>query len=204
MPGGAGGVAKMTQEEEDQQNFKMAKYINEMDEEVRDRFKALFSIQQYVHEFDDQENKAIRELELEFENKYKEIYALREALISGTSDLDEALIKEFDTRAEEMKDEDYEKLEVTPCDVKSIKNLPKGVSDFWIKAMLNHPIGDMISEKDRPILGYLQNIELNLHSDDEGYDLKFTFLPNNYFNGTIIEKKLNMKTKGVLDSTTST
>jgi nucleosome assembly protein 1-like 1 len=94
------------------------------------------------------------------------------------------MIAEFDKRAAEMKDEDYDKLEITPCDVKSIKNCPTGVSDFWIKAMLNHPVGDMISEKDRPILGYLANIELELHNEGEGFDLIFTFLPNSYFNGT--------------------
>ena len=65
-----------------------------------------------------------------------------------------------------MKDEDYDKLEIVPCDVKSIQNIPKGVSDFWLKAMLNHPIGDTITEKDRPILGYLQNIELELHPEE--------------------------------------
>jgi hypothetical protein len=54
-----------------------------------------------------------------------------------------------------MKDDDYDKLEVTPCDVKSIQNSPNGVHDFWIRTMLNHPIGQMVTEKDRPILGYL-------------------------------------------------
>jgi len=64
----------------------------------------------------------------------------------------------------------------------------------------------MLSEKDRPILGYLTNIELDLHSEDvgEGYDLIFTFTPNSYFEGTEIRKQLFMKAKGVLDKTTST
>lgn len=106
-----------------------------------------------------------------------------------------------------MKDEDYDKLEVTPCDVKSIQNIPKGVSDFWIKAMLNHPpIAAMITEKDRPILGYLANVELDLHEGDkgEGYDLIFTFLPNNYFNGTVLKKELIMKDKNILEKTIGT
>jgi len=81
---------------------------------------------------------------VQFEQKYKEIYKLREALINGKSDIDADLIKQFDDRAVQMADEDFDKLEVTPCDVKSIQNIPKGVSDFWIKAMLNHPLGDMI------------------------------------------------------------
>lgn len=62
----------------------------------------------------------IREQELIFEEKYKEIYAIREALINGKSDIDQTLIEEFDERAKNMKDEDYDKMEVVPCDVKSI------------------------------------------------------------------------------------
>jgi nucleosome assembly protein 1-like 1 len=102
------------------------------------------------------------------------------------------LVAEFDERAEKMKDEDYEKLEVPPCDVKAIQNSPNGVSDFWQRALVNHSIGAMISEKDRPILGYLLNIELELHSEDkgEGFDLIFTFAPNSYFDGT--ELKVEM------------
>ena len=71
-------------------------------------------------------------------------------------------------------------------DVKAIQNVPVGVCDFWSKAFLNHNIGAMISEKDRPILGYLTNIEMDLHTADlgEGYDLIFTFSPNSYFDGT--------------------
>jgi hypothetical protein len=48
----------------------------------------------------------------------------------------------------------------------------------------------MVSEKDRPILGYLLNIELDLHPKDkgEGYDLIFTFSPNSYFEGTVLTK----------------
>ena len=137
------------------------------------------------------------------------IYEQRNKFINGLEDetLDTAkLIEEFAQRAEEMKDDDYDKLEVVPCDVKAIQNIPKGISDFWIKAILNHPIGGMVSEKDRPILGYLTNVELDLHSGDkgQGFDLIFTFLPNSYFNGTQIKKELHMKNKGMLDKTVST
>ena len=65
------------------------------------------------------------------------------------------LIKDFDDRATMMMDSEYEALEVTPCDVKPIQNSPNGISDFWLRALINHPIGSMISDKDRPILGYL-------------------------------------------------
>jgi len=105
-----------------------------------------------------------------------------------------------------MKDEDYDKLEVTPCDVKAIQNSSNGVSDFWLKAMLNHPIAALITEKDRPILGYLTNISLQLHEEElgEGYTLFFTFDKNSYFEGTELKKEFHMKHKGILDKTVST
>lgn len=64
----------------------------------------------------------------------------------------------------------------------------------------------MISDKDRAILGYLQNIELELHDQEkgQGYDLIFRFEPNSYFEGTEIKKEFHMKHKGMADSTKST
>jgi len=41
MPGGLGSVNKMNDDEEDLLNLKMSKYINDMDNEIKDRFKAL-------------------------------------------------------------------------------------------------------------------------------------------------------------------
>jgi len=205
MPGGAGGISKMTEEEEAQQNFKISDMINKMDDELKDRFKALKAIQDLCRGFDDEENEEIRKLEIVYENKYKEIYQLRNELVNGTTPVDANLVKAFDERAVEMKDADFEKIELTPCDVKAIQGSAKGVSDFWIKAMLNHPIGQSITEKDRPILGYLTNIELDLHSGEEckGFDLIFTFDENTYFEGTTIKKSLFMKDQGILDKTST-
>jgi len=52
----------------------------------------------------------------------------------------------------------------------------------------------------------LQNIELELHSEEkgQGYDLIFRFEPNSYFEGTEIKKELYMKHKGMIDRTVST
>ena len=138
------------------------------------------------HQFDEEEQTEYRKLELEFEEKYKVIYDQREKLINGKDDdsySKEDILKEFEETVTKFKDDDYEKLIVEPCDVKAIQNTPKGISDFWIKALLNHPLGEMIFEKDRPILGYLENITLDLHEGDknEGFDLTFKFASNSYF-----------------------
>lgn len=78
MAGGLGGLGKMTEDEEVKVEHRISKVITEMDPEIMDRFKALKSIQDNIHDFDEEEQKEIRKLEVIYENKYKEIYALRE------------------------------------------------------------------------------------------------------------------------------
>ena len=80
--------AQMGEDEENKQKLKISKHITEMDAELKDRFKALKSIQDYVHDYDEEEQKGIRKLECEFEEKYKDIYKLREQFINGKIDLD--------------------------------------------------------------------------------------------------------------------
>lgn len=46
LPGGAGGVMKMTEDEQNEQNLKITKCINNMDNEFKDRFKALYVLQE--------------------------------------------------------------------------------------------------------------------------------------------------------------
>jgi hypothetical protein len=99
MPGGLGGVKKMTKEEEAAINLKTTKYISEMDKEIADRFKALYALSVQCKEFEDEEDKEIKEIELIYEGKYKEIYALRDGLINEKQDLDMDLVAEFDKRA---------------------------------------------------------------------------------------------------------
>lgn len=85
----------------------------------------------------------------------------------------------------DYEDAEYEKLEVPICDVKDIQNVPKGVPGFWLRAMIgNKHLQHLITEKDRPILQYLQDIKLELHEHDQGFTLKFIFEPNSYFAGT--------------------
>lgn len=132
MPGGQGFASKLEYEQEQaKSDLKMSKMIMEMDAELKDRFKALKTIQDYVHECDEEEQKEIRKLEIVFEEKYKEIYAMRERIINAKDLLPKDLIDMFDERAIKMKDSDYDKIEIEPIDCKAIQNTPVGVCDFW-------------------------------------------------------------------------
>jgi len=88
MPGGLGHFGKLNEDEETEKNFKMSKYIQEMDDELKNQFKALKALQDMLHDADEEEQKEVRKLELEYEEKYKEIYIARDLLINGELELD--------------------------------------------------------------------------------------------------------------------
>jgi hypothetical protein len=85
-----------------------------------------------------------------------EVYEERKQVLAGTKLPAEDALAQFNTRAKELDDEDFKKLEVQSCDVKDIQNCPTGVPGFWLRSMLNHGgISRLIQEKDRPILMHL-------------------------------------------------
>jgi hypothetical protein len=136
--------------------YKICKDINAMPDEVKDRFKALKVLYDQVNELDEEEEKEYRQLELKYEKKYAEIYRKRAALTRGEEEPNQNLIDAFEEVKTGLMDEKYNELEVPICDVKDIQNTEKGVSGFWLRAMLGHQsIQKIIVEKDRAILAYL-------------------------------------------------
>ena len=99
-----------------------------------------------------------------------------------------------------LMDDGYESLEVPICDVKDIQNTVKGVSSFWLRAMMAHTsLSVEISEKDRQILAYLDDIRLALHDEGYGYTLTFVFEQNSYFTGTEVKKTFVMTKPNVVE-----
>lgn len=65
----------MTENETNEQNLKITNCISKIDDELKDRFKALYTIQSTCKDFDEEEVAEIRKLEIQYENKYKQIYS---------------------------------------------------------------------------------------------------------------------------------
>lgn len=57
----------------------------------------------------------------------------------------------------------------------------------------NMSIAQQITEKDRPILEYLADISLDLHSEGYGFELGFHFTKNPYFKNEVLKKSFPMK-----------
>lgn len=119
-------------------DYRMSKTITLMPEEVQDRFKALKCLYDAERKLDEEEEALYRALELKYDALYKEVYVQRNEILAGTKAPQEELLKVYETRAKELDDEDYKKLEPISCDVKEIQNCPLGVPGFWMRAMLNH------------------------------------------------------------------
>jgi len=170
--------------------LKLCKDICNMPEEVKDRFKALKVLTDELHNLDTEEDVAYRAIERKYELKYAEVYQKRTALLKGDVTPDPAVTERFEEMKTKMtNDPEYESLEVPICDVKDIQNTTKGVSGFFLRAMLAHQnLQHEISEKDRSILAYLEDIKLELHEKGFGFNLIFVFEPNSYFSGTELRK----------------
>jgi len=68
----------------------------------------------------------------------------------------------------------------------------------------NKSINPEIFEKDRPILSYLQDICLEQHTEDYGFDLIFKFEKNAYFNQTELKKSFQMKEQNSCEKSVGT
>lgn len=185
---------------------RLTKVIMSMPENVRDRFKLLKVIS-------DKRTKTIekiKELNLKFEKLKAPLYAERQKIIEGLGYPAE-YVTLFDQKFEQLKkdlgtktiteDEDCTPAKVKTTDIGD----HKGVPGFWLKALLNHNlIKPYIRKHDEPILEHLISITGTHFEDKHGYELNFTFSPNEYFDNTELKKTYIMIDDHILEKTEST
>lgn len=182
-------------------SLKICRDINQMPVEVQDRFKAMKVIYDQIEQINSEEDAARHAIELKYEKLYAQVYKKRAALLTGEpAAVDETLIASFDERSKILADPEFGEVDIVPCDVKEIQNTPYGIPNFWLKAMCNNKdIARNIFEKDRAILGYLTDIQLDLHEEGYGFDLTFHFAQNNYFKESQLKKSFFMKVEHCVD-----
>jgi len=187
-----------------EQELLMSKDIMKMPVEVIERFKALKVLYDRCGDADEEEEKEYRAIERKYEQLYAGIYLERAKIVKGDSGVDAELLEQYDHRMTNLMDDKYASVEQTPCDVKSIQN-GKGVSDFWLRVLtLNKSTARAITEKDRPILNYLQDISLKLHDEDMGFTLTFIWEPNHYFDQTVTTKEWHMSRPNTVEKCVGT
>ena len=76
-------MQKMNEEADAKTDLNISKHINGLEDELKDRFKALKVIQNDLHDMDEEEQKEVRKQEIIFEEKYREIYEMRRKFINA-------------------------------------------------------------------------------------------------------------------------
>uniref|UniRef100_A0A182ICR4 Uncharacterized protein n=1 Tax=Anopheles arabiensis TaxID=7173 RepID=A0A182ICR4_ANOAR len=67
---------------------------------------------------------------------------------------------------------------------------PTGVPEFWLTVLKSSFLEHMIQERDEPVLKQLQDIRVVLVSEPvPGFELLFSFAPNEYFVNEVLSKK---------------
>lgn len=175
--------------------LKIANTVSEMDEGVKDRFKALAHISNQLADISKQYDEEIKQIEYEAEQADKPLYQIRSLILQGKDfDDNEITTEMYDKRDAEIKDEDYEKIKIKEFkNIKHLENQP-GIPAFWLHAMKNNKMLQVqIEKRDEKLLSHLIDIEyINVENSDD-FILKFHFTPNDFIENTVITKRYIME-----------
>jgi hypothetical protein len=158
--------------------------LAETSQPVRKRIRALKKLQIESINVESKFYQRVHEIEKEFQPLFEEIHKKRAAIVKGEH---EPTDEECEAKlVHDLGEDELKKLE----DAAPVEGTPtKGIPDFWYYALNNvGQIGDMIRDYDVPILKHLTEISSEIHSDPDGFTLRFHFEPNQYFSNTVIEK----------------
>lgn len=187
----------MKKSDKDLKNYelKICNTVAGIDENVRNRFKALAHISDKLADLSKLYEEECKKIEFEAEQIDKPLHVLRARVIQGEAiDGADHMVAEFDKRLEEIMDEDFHKIKIK--EHKNVENLAdkKGIPGFWLNAMKNNSmIGPMIEKKDEKLLMDLIDIESIPQKDSNDFILKFHFNTNDYMQNTVITKRYIME-----------
>ena len=178
--------------------LKVSNTISGLDESIQPVFKSLALLSDDLCELSNNYEKEANALDLEYESLYKPIYLLRSKVIQGEESEElneEAILKEFDERQEELIGADYDKINLRPLDLPEISdNIKDNISEFWLQVLQNHKqIGVHIEGEDSKILKHLIDVELTQSTKCDDFTLKFYWSENEWFTNSTLTKIYRMK-----------
>lgn len=184
---------------------RLTKVIMSMPENVRDRFKLLKVLNDKKHNTVEK----LRKLNIKYEQLKAPLYEKRAQIIAGEP-YPPVYLQKFDQKHEMLKSQlgktECESDDCAPVEVKADDLLETpGVANFWLKALkAHHLIRDYVKKDDEPVLKHLKNISGHHYADKPGYELKFTFSPNEFMENTELTKQYIMLDEHVLEKAEGT
>merc|ERR1711976_298313 len=119
-------------------------------------------------------------LESKYEEMYKPIYEKRQQVIEGNSEV--------------TVDEIKESLAKVNLDETAVESTEKGIPHFWLKALKNSELGEMMNKKDEGVLPFLRNVTCDF-KENGNFTLFFHFDKNDYFDHEVLTREFILDEK---------
>ncbi|KAJ7143864.1 NAP-domain-containing protein [Mycena epipterygia] len=134
-------------------------YIESLPPAVKRSVEGLKGVQVQQTDLQNQYKRECLELERKYLELQKPLYARRHAIIAGTATVTPEEVAAGE--AQSLKDdEDYVPLS-TEADEDATATAAKGIPDFWLTALRNHPgLAELITERDAEALAHLTDVTL--------------------------------------------
>eukprot|EP01025_Chloroclados_australasicus_P019715 TRINITY_DN2077_c0_g1_i1.p1 TRINITY_DN2077_c0_g1~~TRINITY_DN2077_c0_g1_i1.p1 ORF type:complete len:334 (+),score=61.48 TRINITY_DN2077_c0_g1_i1:134-1135(+) len=136
------------------------KFLSEQPQHVQSRVDALKELQNKYEECHNQFLKEVKALQLKYQSIQEPLLTEQREIISGNKG------------------------------VKGADEGDGGIPNFWVNALVkSYIVGEIVQERDLPVLAFLKDIRARLLPDENGFELIFKFDENNpYFDNTELVK----------------
>lgn len=165
-------------------------YIDSLPASVKRRINGLKYFQSKHAELEGKFQEEVLALEKKYLELYKPLYEQRAKIVNGLyepTDEEVALGEKVD-QEEEGEQKAEKKEEEKPKEEEKGGEDVKGIPEFWLTALKNHPqISESITEKDEEALKHLVDIRMS-YMDKPGFKLEFEFEENDYFTDKVLTK----------------
>ncbi|KAF1985979.1 nucleosome assembly protein-like protein [Aulographum hederae CBS 113979] len=157
-------------------------YVEALPGPIRKRVAGLKGVQKEHSKLEAEFQEEVLQLEKKYFAKFTPLYQKRAKIVNGEEEPSEEEIKVGEADEEKDEDEaDEDKPEETA------ESVAKGIPEFWLSAMKNSSLAEMITDRDEAALKSLTDIRME-YLDRPGFRLMFEFAENEHFNNKVITK----------------
>ena len=158
-------------------------YIESLPAPVRRRVAGLKGVQKQHSKLEAEFQEEVLELEKKYFAKFTPLYQKRAQIVNGATEPTDEEVKV----GEEDQEEDEEATKVEKTEESTSTEPVSGIPEFWLSAMKNLSLAEMITDRDEAALKHLTDVQME-YLDKPGFRLIFQFAENEFFTNKTITK----------------
>ncbi|WPH00720.1 putative nucleosome assembly protein (NAP) [Acrodontium crateriforme] len=161
-------------------------YVENLPGPVRKRVAGLKGVQKEHSKLEAKFQEEVLELEKKYFAKFTPLYEKRAKIINGQA---EPTAEEIEAGEEEEEEDDDEEIQAArdEADKKASDAEMKGIPEFWLSAMKNSSLAEIITDRDEEALKDLVDVRME-YLERPGFRLIFEFAENEFFTNKTISK----------------